>query len=392
MKKISLLLITLLLFSAFLTGCSEGEGAREDQIPEAIKIGVFQPLTGMDATGGKLEMEGIALAHEMFPSITIDGKEIPVVVEYADNKSDRKEAYNAAKVLVEEFGAHLVIGSWGSANAIAASPVFEKAKVPAIGATCTNPLVTMGNDYYFRICFIDPFQGAVMAKYAYEEGGYKKIAIIQELTNSYSVPLAQVFSDSFKELTGDINSITSVGKYSSGDGDFRNQLAVIKNSEAEAIFFPGSYKESAAIMTQAREMGIEIPFLGSDIWEVPEIIDLAGQAAEGAAYSTFYDPEAPITEMTKVFLEAFAEKYGEDEVATGFTASGFDAYLLAIKTIEKVGSVDGPKLRTALAATRDFEGATGVITLDENGDAIKAAVIKSIQDGEFVYKSSVEPF
>lgn len=391
MKKVSSLVAISLIFSAFLISCGQAKPP-EAKMPEVIRIGAFEPLTGANAAGGILEKEGIALAHELYPTVTIDGVEIPVEIQYADNKSDRKESFRVARELVEEFGAHLVIGSWGSSNAIAAGPVFEKAKVPAIGATCTNPLVTLGNEYYFRVCFIDPFQGTVMAKYAYEEGGYRKVAIIEEVTSSYSVPLAQIFSNAFRELTGDENSITGVGKYRTGDRDFSVQLKAIKDSDAEAIFFPGNFTESAHIMKQARAMGITLPFLGSDVWEVPEVIEIAGEAAEGAVYSTFYDPEAPLTDMTKVFLKAYAEKYGTDEVATGVAASGFDAYLLAIRTIEKAGTVDGPSLRATLAATENFEGATGFLTLDENGDAIKPAIIKTIQEGKFVYNSFVAPF
>lgn len=393
MKKISLLLVAVLMLSAFLTGCGGGdEAVDENALPEKILIGVFEPLTGANAAGGELEKQGIDLAFELYPTVTIDGTEIPVELKYVDNKSDKIESANAARNLVDDFGAHIILGSWGSSNSIAAGPVFKEAEVPAIGTSCTNPLVTLGNEYYFRVCFIDPFQGKVMANYAFNEGGYKKIAIIQEVSNDYSVALSKLFADAFKELTGDENCITSVGNYNTGDNDFSAQLTAIKNSDAEAIFFPGNFTESALIMKQARQLGITIPFLGGDTWETPEVIQIAGESAEGAVYSSFYDPAAPLTDRTGEFLDAFAKKYGEDTLAAGVTALGFDAYLLAIETIEKAGSVDGPTLRDTLAQTKDFEGATGFVTLDENGDAVKPAVIKTIQGGQFVYKSFVEPF
>lgn len=391
MKKVSLLLVVIMMLSTFMVGCG-GDKTEEGALPETIKIGVFEPLTGANAAGGELEKIGIDLAHEMYPTVTIDGTEIPVELKYVDNKSDKQESANAARNLVDQFGAHMIIGSWGSSNAIAAGPVFQESEVPAIGTSCTNPLVTLGNEYYFRVCFIDPFQGAVMAKYAFDEAGYKKVAIIQEVSSDYSVPLAQIFTKEFKKLTGDENCITSVGNYNTGDNDFSAQLTAIKNSKAEAIFFPGNFTESALIMKQARELGITIPFLGTDTWETPEVITLAGDAAEGATYSSFYDPAAPLTKMTTTFLDAFAKKYGKDELAAGVTACGFDAYLLALKTIETAGTVDGPTLKDTLAVTKDFEGATGMITLDKEGDAIKPAVIKSIEGGKFVYKSFVEPF
>lgn len=391
MKKISVVLVAVLMLSMFMTGCG-GEKTATGDLPEAIKIGVFEPLTGANAAGGELEKIGIELAHELYPTVTIDGTEIPVELKFVDNQSDKQQSANAARNLVDGFGAHMVLGSWGSSNAIAAGPVFQESEVPAIGTSCTNPLVTLGNEYYFRVCFIDPFQGSVMANYAFNEGGFKKVAIIQEVSSDYSVPLAKIFTEAFQKLTGDKNCITSVGNYNTGDQDFSAQLTAIKNSDAEAIFFPGNFTESALIMKQARELGITIPFLGTDTWETPEVIDIAGAAAEGAIYSSFYDPEAPLTEMTTTFLDAFAKKYGKDELAAGVTACGFDAYLLAIQTIEKAGTVDGPTLRDTLATTENFEGATGFITLDENGDAIKPAVIKTIENGNFVYKSFVEPF
>ncbi len=392
MKKVSVLLAAALILSAVMAGCGGEKANNENALPETIIIGVFEPLTGANAVDGELEKQGIDLAYELYPKATINGREIPVELKYVDNKSDKIEAENAAKKLVDDFGADIVLGSWGSSNSIAAGPIFKKAQVPAIGTSCTNPLVTLGNEYYFRVCYTDPFQGKVMANYAFKEGGYRKIAVIQEVSNIYSVTLAKIFMENFKLLTADENSITSVGNYNAGDNDFSAQLTAIKNSDAQAIFFPGNYTESALIMKQARQLGITIPFLGGDTWENPEVVKIAGDAAEGAVYSSFYDPAAPLTDRTAEFLDAFTKKYGEDTLAAGVTALGFDAYLLAIETIEKAESVDGPTLKETLSATKNFEGATGYVTLDENGDAVKPAVIKTIQGDKFVYKSFVEPY
>lgn len=394
MKKISLSLVILLILLTLIlmTGCSVRSAIKDESAsPQEIKIGVFEPFTGVNASYGKLEREGIDLAHELYPTVTIDGTEIPVVLNYIDNKSDKIESANAARKLVEDFGAHVVIGSWGSSNAIAAGPIFLEAEVPAIGTSCTNPLVTIGNEYYFRVCFIDSFQGRVMANYAFNEG-FRKIAVIRETSSNYSVTLANYFSEAMVELTGDESCIISVGNYTTGDNDFHTQLTAIKNSEAEAIFAPGSFTESALIMKKARELGITVPFLGGDTWEIPDVIDIAGEAAEGVVYSSFYDATAPLTDRTEEFLDAYAAKYGTDTLAAGVTALGFDSYLLAIETIEKAGTVNGTTLKDTLAHTTDFEGATGCITLDENGDAMKPAVIKTIKDGQFVYKSFVEPY
>lgn len=390
MKKVPSLLAAALMLATFMTGCGGDKVNDEKALPETIKIGVFEPLTGASAAGGELEKQGIDLAHKLYPNVTINGREIPVELKYADNKSDRSESENAAKKLVDDFGANIVLGSWGSSASIAAGPVFKESQVPAIGTSCTSPLVTLGNEYYFRVCYTDPFQGKVMANYAFNEGNYRKIAVIQEESSEYSVTLSKIFMENFKQLTGDENSITSVGSYDTGDRDFLTQLTAIKDSDAQAIFFPGGFTESALIMKQARQLGITIPFLGGDAWETPEIIKIAGEAAEGAVYSSAYDPAAPLTDRAEEFLGAFAKEYSADALAA--SALGFDAYLLAIDAIQRAGTVDGPTLRDTLAATKDFEGATGYITLDENGDAIKPAVIKTIQGGRFVYKSFVEPY
>ncbi|MEA4988068.1 MAG: ABC transporter substrate-binding protein [Anaerovorax sp.] len=389
MKKISLMLVLVMILSAFMAGCGDS-GADSGALPEKIIVGVFEPLTGANAGGGELELQGIELAHEMFPTVTIDGTEIPVELAIADNKSDKTEASNAARNLVDSKGAHIVVGSWGSGFSMAAGPIFEDSEVPAIGTSCTNPLVTKGMPYYFRVCFIDPFQGTVMAKYAFDEG-FKKIAIVQEVSNDYAVSLAAFFKDAFTELTGDESCIVSTLNYNTNDQDFSAQLTDIKNSGAEAIFAPGNFTETALLMKQARELGIDLQFLGGDTWETPPLLEIAGEAAEGAVYSSFYDPAAPLTEMTATFLDAYAAKYGDEQPA-GVTACGFDAYLLALDAIQRAGSADGPAVRDALAETKDFEGAAGFVTLDENGDAIKPAVIKTVKDGQFVYKSFVEPF
>lgn len=391
MKKVSFLLAALML-SAFMAGCGSDKISAINAPSETIKIGVFEPLTGTNAADGELEKQGIDLAYELYPNAIINGREIPVELMYVDNKSDKIESENAARKLVDDFGADIVLGSWGSSNSIAAGPIFKRAQVPAIGTSCTNPLVTLGNEYYFRVCYTDSFQGKVMANYAFKEGGYRKIAVIQEVSSIYSVSLVRIFMENFKQLTSDDNSITSAGSYNTGENDFRAQLTAIKDSDAQAIFFPGNFTESALIMKQARQLGITIPFLGGDTWETPKVIRIAGEAAEGAVYSSFYDPAAPQTERTKEFLDAYARKYGKDTLAAGVTALGFDAYLLALETIQKAGTTDGPALRDTLSKTKDFEGSTGHITFDENGDAIKPAVIKTIQGDKFVYKSLVEPY
>ncbi len=394
-KGIALLLTAALAISA-LTGCG-GEKAAEENNNEAttettetadgedvIKIGVFEPFTGANAAGGALEVEGIKLANEARPEVL--GKKV-VLVE-ADNKSEKVEAANAASRLVEKEQVVAILGSWGSSNSIAAGEVVSSSKTPAIACSATNPLVTQGNDYYFRVCFIDPYQGKVMANYAYNELGARKAGIIREIGSDYSLGLAKFFTDAFTELTGDENCIVATADYQTGDQDFNAQVTSVANANPDVIFAPGNFTESAMLIKQARQLGIEIPFLGADTWETPEFISVGGAEVEGVVFSTFFDSNANLTPKTKEFVDAYKAKYNKEPAAV--TALSYDAYNVLLDAIEKAGTTEKEALRDALAATENFEGATGYTTFDENGDATKDAVIKTVKDGQFTYLTTVK--
>lgn len=383
-RKLSLFVAIVMIFSIIAVGCGQ-QGTTNQPNGDVIKIGVFEPLTGANAAGGALELEGIKLANKLHP--TVLGKKVELVI--LDNKSDKVEAANAATRLVDQDKVPVVLGSWGSGFSIAAGAVYKDAGVPAIGTSATNPLVTLNNDYYFRVCFIDPFQGNVMANYAFNQVKVKKVAFIIEKSNDYSVGLAKFFEDTFKKLTGDQNAIVYTGYYNTGDQDFTAQLTGIKASGAQAIFAPGNFTESALIMKQAKELGLTLPILGGDTWETPDVIDIAGQAAEGIFFSTFFDANAKLTETTTEFLDAYSKEYNKEPAAV--TALGYDAYLLAINAIERAGKAEPQAIRDALAVTKDFPGAAGLVTLDANGDAVKSAVIKTVKDGKFTYLTTVEP-
>ena len=374
--------IILLALMLCFTGCQK---KAEEKAVETIKIGVFEPMTGANAAGGAMEVEGIKLANKLYPEVL--GKKIELVI--VDNKSDKVEAANAAVRLVDKEKVVAIIGSWGSSFSMAAGPIVSDAKVAAVAASATNPLVTRGNDYYFRVCFIDPFQGVVMANYSYNVLHAKKAAIIQEISNDYSVGLAKFYTDAFKEMTGDENAILATASYNTGDSDFTAQMTSVKASNPDVIFAPGNYSESAMLIKQAREMGIDIPIIGGDTYEASEFLDIGGKAVDGTVFSTFFTSEVPITKMSEVFLEEYRKEYNKEPAAV--TALGFDAYLVIREAIEKAGSLDTVKIRDEIAATTNYMGAAGIITLDENGDAVKSAVIKEAKDGKFAYVTTVEP-
>lgn len=376
-KTVFFLLLTVTLVLGG-TGCTKKES-------NVIKIGVFEPITGANAAGGQLEVEGIKLANKLYPEVL--GKKVELVI--ADNKSDKVEAATAAARLVEKEKVTAIIGSWGSSLAMAAGDIVKQGKVPTVGASCTNPLVTAGNEYYFRVCFIDPFQGTVMANYAYSKLNAKKAAIVQEVNNDYAVGLAKFFMDSFKKLTGDEDCIVAVANYNTGDQDFSAQLTNVKAKNPDVIFAPGNFTESALIISQARKLGITCPFIGGDTWETQEFLDIGQEAVEGAVFSTFFASETPITEESGKFIEAYRNEYEKEPAAVA--ALGYDAYILILDAIKRANSTDRVKLREEIARTQNFQGAAGIITLDANGDAIKNAVIKVVKDGKFTYSDTIAP-
>lgn len=379
-KLLSVMAVSALAMGLF-TGCGGEEKAADQNV---VKVGVFLPLTGDNAAGGELELRGIKLANQLHPEVL--GKKVELVV--ADNKSDKAEAASVAARLIEKDKVSVLVGSYGSSLSMAAGNIVKENKVPAVGTSCTNPQVTANNDYYFRACFIDPFQGKVMAEYAHQNG-FKKVAIVQEVSNDYSVGLAKFFREEFVKLTGDENSIVDVANYQTGDKDFTAILTNIKALNPDAVFAPGNFTESALLVKQARQLGIDAQFMGGDTWETQEFIDVGGKDVEGVALSTAFDREKASTEEAKKFLDAYTKEYNGEPSA--LTAMAYDAYLIAISGIEKAGTAtDTVKIRDAIAATKDLECVTGMTTLDENGDPIKGVVIKTVKDGKFTFKDYVE--
>lgn len=378
MKKYLLLVLSAILIMATLAGCGSDDS-------DVIKIGVFEPMTGASAAGGEMTVEGIRLANEKVGEVL--GKKVELVI--VDNKSDTVEAANAVSKLIESDRVVAIIGSYGSSLSMAAGDIVRDEKVPAVGCSPTNPLVTLNNDYYFRVCFIDPFQGTVMANYAFNELGARTAAIIQDIQQDYSIGLSSFFKEAFIELAGSEAAIVGEASYNTGDQDFTAQLTNIRSQNPDVIFAPGNYGESALLIKQARDLGITTPILGGDTWESPEFLSIGGDAVEGIVYSTHFTAEAPVTEVSKTFLEEYTNKFGTQ--ANAFAALGYDAYMVIIDAIERAGSADPVAIRDELAKTTDFVGSTGVITLDENGDAVKSAVINQVKDGNFIYLTTVEP-
>lgn len=371
MKKVLALILAALLMVPALA-LSEAE---------PIKIGVFEPLTGSKAAGGMMEYEGIQVAHSLVGEVL--GR--PIVLVPVDNKSDDVEAATAAARLVDAEKVDIVLGSWGSSLAIAGGPAFEAAQVPAIGTSCTNPNVTLGNQYYFRVCYVDDFQGALLANYAKNNLGAKTAAVICDISNVYAIGLRKYFVEAFGE-----ENIVAEAYFNVGDQEFSSQITTVMAANPDVIFMPSDFTEPGLLMKQAREMGYaDVPFLGGDTWETEAIIEIGGDAVENCRFTTFFDAEVAPTPEVTAFLDAYKAMFNGGMPKGAVTALGYDAYMVAVKAIELAGTTDGPALRDALASL-EMVGVTDTLKFDANGDAIKnTAVIKTVKDGVFVYLDTI---
>ena len=376
-RKIMAVTMAACLVAGSLAGC----GKKTEE--KVIKIGVFEPTTGENGGGGFQEVLGIRYAREMHPTVTINGEEYQVELVEVDNKSDKTEAVNAAQKLVSEK-VSVVLGSYGSGVSIAAGQIFADAKIPAIGCSCTNPQVTEGNDYYFRVCFIDPFQGTVMANYACQNGA-KSAAVITQLGDDYSSGLGSFFKDAFTKLGGEI---VSEEQFQTNQTDFKAILTNIKAANPDIIFAPSSITTAPLIIKQARELGITATIAAGDTWENSTIIENAGKDAEGVVLSTFFDEAEPANDEAAAFIKGFKEylvKNKQEDIIPAVSALGYDSYLAAIKAIETANSTDTTAIRDALKGVQ-IDGVTGSITFNETGDANKdIAFIKTIKDGRFQF-------
>ena len=354
---------------------------------ETVKIGVYLPITGGNAIGGQLELNGVKLAHQQYP--TVDGKKIELVV--VDNKSDKVESANAVKRLIEKDKVRAIIGTYGSSLAMAGGEVAEKAGIPMVGTSCTNPLVTQGKKYVFRVCFIDPFQGAGAADYALKELKAKSAAMLIEVTEDYSVGLGNFFKQNFTKNGG---KIVSVMNYQKGDQDFTAQLTEIISKNPDVLYIPANFAEGAIIMRQARELGAKFSILGGDAMDNPEMVKIGGESVEGFSYTSFaYSPNMPeklMSPIQKQFTAQWRKAFpGKDPAA--LTGCGYDAYLLIYNAIKNAKSTDPEKITAAIASTKDMPGVTGTTTINKTHDAEKSVGIIKIENGRQVFHAIVNP-
>lgn len=369
-----------------LAGCKPSDGSGAGSGTGAIKVGEFASLTGNEAAFGRSSHQGTVLAvEEINAAGGVLGRQLELITE--DNQSKQDESATAVKKLISRDKVVAVLGEVASGRSLEAAPICQQYKIPQISPSSTNPKVTQMGDYIFRVCFIDPFQGTVMAKFAQSTLKAKKVAVLTDVGAPYSVGLATFFKERF---VGDGGAIVAEQKFTNTDKDFKAQLTAIKSVAPDAVFVPAYYSQVTLIVLQARELGITVPFFGGDGWEAPELLQGSGsgEALEGCYFSTHFSPDQD-SPRAKEFVRTYEAKYGAKPDA--MAALGYDSALLLADAIRRAGVAEPAKIRDMLAQTKDFDGVSGMMTLDADRNARKSAVIIGIRDGKFEYKETVNP-
>ncbi len=383
-KLLALVLAVMLLVPAF---------AMAEDLP-VLKIGVFEPASGDSGAGGKQETLGVQYANAVAPTVEIGGTTYKVELVLADNGSSPDKAPSAAQKLVSE-GVSVALGTYGSSVAIAGSPVFKDANIPVIGLTCTNPQVTLGNTHYFRVCFLDPFQGTVLANYASKELGATTVYCLGELGNDYDQGLIEYFKQAFEGLGGTVIK----EDFPTGTADFTSYLTNASMYNADVFFCPVSIAYSTQIIQKANDQGFQITILGGDTLDNNKVAEAATGTAIKTVITTFYQEGAnkEFDEGFKAWLnenpEMLTNNGGNDMIAA-VSVMGYDGYFMALEALKNAGSINGADVMAALPTT-EIDGVSGHIKFDENGDAVRnSAFVKTINNEtgawEFVAEQTVD--
>ena len=388
-------MLALVLVTA---GCGQKSGS-------ALKVGIYGSTTGSTATFGKSTLNGATLAFEQANAAGgVAGRKIEWVAE--DDQSKAEEAATAVQKLINQDHVIALIGEVASSRSLAAAPIAQSNGVPMISPSSTNPEVTKKGNFIFRACFLDEFQGRVMARFTADSLKIKRVAILKDIKNDYSVGLAQFFADEYKTRGG---SIVGEQAYNEGDSDFRSQLTALKANNPDAIFVPGYYTEVGSIARQARELGIKVPLLGGDGWVSDQLLKIGGEALNGCYYSNHFAPDQPSPALQKFFAD-YKTKYGANPDAIAGLA--YDAANLVVDALKRLATDDAAtfaaleasksgdveaqkaaraKLRDYINNVKDFPGITGVINFDADRNPVKPAVVIKIENGVEKFAASIAP-
>ncbi|MEF2093883.1 ABC transporter substrate-binding protein [Bacillus sp. CFBP9009] len=389
-KKLASAFLSLTLAAGVLAGCSgSGSSEKSSGDGDTIKIGVNLELSGGVASYGQSIAEGLELATAEINKEGIDGKKIKLIK--VDNKSEASEATSGAIKLTSQDQVAAIVGAATSTNSIAQVQIAQDNKVPVISPSGTSPEITFSkdklNDYIFRTSFIDPFQGTVAANFATKEIKAKSAAIYIDSSSDYSKGLAAAFKEQFEKNGG---KIVAEEAYIAKDTDFRSTLTRLKSAKPDFIFLPGYYEEAGLIVKQARETGLDVPFMGGDGWDSPKLVEIAGGKALNNTFITNHYSSGDPDEKIQNFVSAFKAKY-KDKSPDAFNALGYDTGYFLADAIKRAGSADSEKIKEALEKTADLELVTGTFTLDEKHNPIKSATILEFKEGKQVFNTKINP-
>lgn len=383
MKRI-LLSLSLIACLLFVFACERKGGPGTGNNTGPIVIGYYGDLSGRTSNFGQSTKEGVLMAaDEINKAGGINGRQVQILSE--DDEGRPEKAATVVTKLIDQDKVVALLGEVASGNTLAAAPKAQSSKIPMISPSSTNPAVTQVGDYIFRVCFIDPFQGEVMAKFAANTLKAKKAAIMLDFNSPYSRGLTEFFEASFKKLGGEIVNQQS---YTQGDRDYKGQLTAIRSANPDVIYVPGYYGEVGVIAKQAQQLGIKAPMLGGDGWDATQLWELGGSALNGYFISNHYSIDDPSPAIQK-FVTDYQGRYSKKPDA--LAALGYDSMMVLAAAIKAAGGTEGPKLRDAIAKTQNFPGVTGSITLDAQRNAVKPAVVLKLQDQKYIYQETIYP-
>ncbi|HUF16447.1 MAG TPA: ABC transporter substrate-binding protein [Thermoanaerobaculia bacterium] len=386
-RRIFFALLTLSILSLALFSCAPREsttGVSAGAAGNEIRVGEYGSLTGSTATFGQSTHNGIVLAlDEVNAAGGINGRPIRLFTE--DDQSKPEEAANVVQKLISQNRVVAVLGEVASSRSLAAAPICQENRIPMLTPSSTNPQVTQIGDYIFRACFIDPYQGESLARFAIEELKVRRAAILTDVKNDYSVGLAKFFKEAFNKMGGQVVGEQS---YSEGDSDFKGQLTALRASNPDVIFVPGYYTEVGQIAIQTRDLGMTMPMLGGDGWESPKLLEIGGKALNGSYYSNHYSPDDP-DPVVRTFVDKYRERFGANP--DSLAALGYDSMKILAEAMTRAKEIDSTLIRDELARTANFKGVTGTITMGPDRNPIKSIVILEIRDGQITKRTEMHP-
>lgn len=395
-RKIAAVAVTAVLTVTMLTGCTTFNNFKEAFLQQkkssdvTIQIGIYEPMSGADSDAAKAEIKGIELAHEVYPNI--GGKIVELV--YSDNSSDIDAAETAINNLISKK-LDVILGSYGSVYSMIAGKPINDAKIPAIAITNDNPLVTKNYPYYFRVCYVDSNQGDLLAKYVLEQKQETTAGVLIPNNDDVAMAMATTFVDRIEAETENEDAITAYETYKPGQKDFTKPLKAIQESGVKSVLLPGDSADSANIINQAADLGMDVMFLGPTDWSSKEFrSELSSSVSkEHLAFVNFFTADDTINQESEKFLKAYHEKYGKDKEPEDSVALGYDAYLIAINAINDAGNnPSGKDIRKVLASAKEFQGASGNITFNTEGDPLRSAQISTWEGKKIVSTYTVEPY